>query len=150
MVPIVITVFLFGPVSEEFGWRGFALDRVLARWGAVKGSLVLGLIWAFWHLPLFFIPGSGQQLTGDPAIMFPIYAVAVLGMSLIITWVYNNTDMSLWGATFFHFTMNFGTVILLMVSDATDAFAYKVNAVNFMLMAIVITLFTKLSKGQEG
>ena len=80
LIPLAITVFLFGPFSEEFGWRGFALDRVQARWGAVRGSLVLGLIWAFWHLPLFLIPGTGQQLTGDPVIMFPIYTVAVLGM----------------------------------------------------------------------
>jgi membrane protease YdiL (CAAX protease family) len=143
LIPLVITVFLFGPVSEEIGWRGFALERVQARWGAVKGSLVLGLIWSFWHLPLFFIPGSGQQLTGDPGIMFPVYSGAVLGMTFIITWVYNNTNQSVWGANFFHFTLNFGTVMLIMFSDATDAFAYKAMAVNYILMAVILVVVTR-------
>jgi len=149
MISLVITVFLFGPVSEEFGWRGFALDRVQARWGEIKGSVVLGLIWAFWHLPLFFIPGSGQQVTGDPGIIFPLYALTVMGYTFLITWVYNNTGRSVWGATFFHFTLNFGTVMLLTFTDASDAFGYQAGAGVYTVFALLIAFFTKLQKGKR-
>ena len=54
--------FLGGSFGEEFGWRGYALPRLLERQSALGASLVLGLIWVAWHLPLFFIPGSPQAL----------------------------------------------------------------------------------------
>jgi len=51
------STFLGGPVNEEPGWRGFALPRLQARFGPVVGSILLGTLWAGWHLPLFFIHG---------------------------------------------------------------------------------------------
>jgi membrane protease YdiL (CAAX protease family) len=52
IIPSVIFILFFGPVPEELGWRGYALDRLQARWSALLSSLILGIIWAVWHLPL--------------------------------------------------------------------------------------------------
>ncbi len=52
---IALQVALIGPLSEELGWRGYALDALQARWSAAASSLVVGLAWSLWHLPLFFI-----------------------------------------------------------------------------------------------
>ena len=62
-VPIafLMTVLLRGGLYEEVGWRGYALPRLQRRWGALPASLLLGLIWACWHLPQWFIPGQGQD-----------------------------------------------------------------------------------------
>jgi membrane protease YdiL (CAAX protease family) len=51
-------IFLFagGPVFEEIGWRGFALPRLQRLHGPLVGTLILGTLWALWHLPLFLIP----------------------------------------------------------------------------------------------
>jgi membrane protease YdiL (CAAX protease family) len=46
------------PILEELGWRGYALDRLQLNWSALSASLILGVVWAVWHLPLFFIEGS--------------------------------------------------------------------------------------------
>src|SRR5215217_6503863 len=48
--------FLSGPLGEEPGWRGFALPRLQALHGPLVGTLILGPLWALWHLPLFFTP----------------------------------------------------------------------------------------------
>ena len=148
LIPIVISVFIGGPFSEEFGWRGFALDRLQARWGAIKSSIILGLAWAVWHLPLFLIPGTGQYALGNPALMFPIYVFYVIGMSIAITWAYNNTNRSIWGAIFFHFTLNFTANIQLLISELTPRFLYIGNAIMTIFMAAILVVIIR--KNQHG
>jgi len=146
LIPFAIAILIGGPISEEFGWRGFAQDRVQARWGQFKGSIILGVMWALWHLPLFFVPGSGQQQTGNPAIMFPMFTLNVVAMAILITLVYNKTNRSLWGAIFFHFALNFGANILLASSEISDGFLYVVNAIWMTLIAVVIARLTRSRK----
>ena len=68
---LLLPTFLFilllgGPIQEEFGWRGYALPRLQARWGDAGASLLLGATWALWHLPLWFMPGAGMEGTSMP------------------------------------------------------------------------------------
>ena len=59
-------VFLhFSHLGEELGWRGFLLPRLAARQGPLRASLVVGLLWGLWHLPAFWLPGTGK--VGSPA-----------------------------------------------------------------------------------
>lgn len=81
---------------EEIGWRGFALPRLQGRWSALTSSVILGLVWAAWHLPYF------AALTPD-FLIFPVYTIAI---SILMTWVYNHTGGSLFVATLFHFWVN--------------------------------------------
>ena len=106
LVGFLVQVFLFGPLSEELGWRGFALDRLLARTTPLKASLVHGVIWAFWHLPAFFIPGTIQQSWGNPVLEYSIFACAVISSSFIFTWLHLNTWRSVWAAILYHTTAN--------------------------------------------
>ena len=96
----VFTMFS-GPLSEEAGWRGFALPRLQAKHGALVSSLILGALWAAWHTPLFFESGSAQ--IGIPA---PIYAVLVITLAIMFTWLYNNTQGSLLITALAHFAFN--------------------------------------------
>lgn len=57
---VLLLSLISGPLNEEFGWRGYALDRLLVRFGFLKGSLILGFIWAIWHLTWYFTPGQAQ------------------------------------------------------------------------------------------
>lgn len=89
-VAFVFIFFLGGPFQEEWGWRGYALDRLQAKWSALTSSIVLGALWGAWHLPLFFIPGSIQSQT-------PIWGFMILILcgAIQLTWIYNNTGGSI-------------------------------------------------------
>jgi membrane protease YdiL (CAAX protease family) len=77
-------ILLFG-LTEELAWRGFVLPRLQAKLTPLAAALVLGVIWAIWHTPLFFIEDSSQQ--GWPYLGF---VVLVLAESVIISWVFNH------------------------------------------------------------
>lgn len=140
---IIIPVFIGGPLSEEFGWRGFAQDRVQARWGFLKGSVLLGLIWAFWHFPLFFVEGSGQQQAGSPLVIFPAYVVWVVSMTILFSWVYSQTNRSIWGTVLFHFMINFSAVLLLEIAAITPRFLYLTSSGMWFLLVLVFIFFRR-------
>lgn len=97
---VVFTLFS-GPLAEEAGWRGFALPRLQKKYNALVSSLILGVIWTCWHIPLFFLPGSSQQ-----GIPFPIYLMLVVTLGVYFTWLYNNTRGSLIITVLAHFSFN--------------------------------------------
>lgn len=99
-------LFWFGPLPEEVGWRGFALDRLQRRMSALRASLVLGAVWALWHVPLFFIPGTFQHGLGIASVRFWLFLGSILPLSVLITWVYNNTRRSTLAAILVHFSGN--------------------------------------------
>ena len=87
--------------GEEIGWRGYALPRLAARFGLGPASVILGLIWACWHLPLFFIPGTdtnGQS--------FPLYLLQVTALSVAIGWLYGHAKGSLLPVMLMHAAAN--------------------------------------------
>lgn len=97
---ILFTLFS-GPLAEEAGWRGFALPRLQSKYNALVSSLILGVIWCCWHIPLFFLPGSSQQ-----GIPFPVYLMLVVTLGVYFTWLYNNTRGSLIITVLAHFSFN--------------------------------------------
>lgn len=109
MVMAIVTQFLvafiFNGLSEEFGWRGYALPHLQARWSALTSSLILGVIWAAWHLPVFFIPGTPLYQTD-----FWTWAPWIILSSVFYTWIFNNTKGSVLAAVLLHAMMNTGII----------------------------------------
>lgn len=102
LLPLVFvqTLLLGSPMGEEIGWRGFALPRLQATRGALGASLVLGVVWGVWHLPLWLSPTDPTSGTFVGWLFAGIVADAVL-----FTWLFNNTDGSLLLAVLFHATI---------------------------------------------
>jgi hypothetical protein len=92
---------LGGQVGEELGWRGYALPRLARPMGLGPASILLGVIWAAWHLPLFFILGTdtnGQS--------FPFYLLQVTAISIALAWLYMKTSGSLLLTMLLHAAVN--------------------------------------------
>jgi|SRR5579872_1019500 len=89
---LFIATLLSTPVQagEEIGWRGYALPRLIERFGFGGATIVLGILWALWHIPQFFMPGAEA-----PIQWFRLFAMQVTAYSVILGWVYVRTNGSL-------------------------------------------------------
>ena len=119
--PLVILPTLFfatlPPLLEELGWRGYALERLQLEWSALSASVLLGVVWALWHLPLFFIEGSYQHdAVGFATTSFWLFMAGIVALSPVFTWVYNNTERSILGIIVLHGWVNF-TAEIIVVPD---------------------------------
>ncbi|WP_298008134.1 MULTISPECIES: type II CAAX endopeptidase family protein [Anaerolinea] len=99
-----------GPLQEEFGWRGYALPRLLHRYNALTASLWLGFFWWLWHLPLVFIPG---RFMVNSLPLFLLLLVEITLTATLMTWVYRRTRQSILAALVFHTLMNYSIWVLL-------------------------------------
>jgi membrane protease YdiL (CAAX protease family) len=112
------------PFIEELGWRGYVLDRLQEKRSALASSLILGVVWSLWHLPLFFVAGTYQAGLGVGTLAFWLFIFGVLPLSLPFTWIYNNTKRSTLAVILFHSMINFsGEVIALSEHGETYSIA---------------------------
>jgi uncharacterized protein len=92
LVSFPLVLIFGGPLFEEGGWRGFALPRLQRLHGHFVGTLILGTLWACWHLPLFWITVWGTPPT---ILNMVLYIPTVIFMTIVYAWVFNNTKGTL-------------------------------------------------------
>lgn len=118
--------------GEEIGWRGFALPRLAIRLGLGGASILLGVIWALWHLPLFFLAGSGSD--GQS---FPLYLLHVTALSVAMAWLYCRTQGSLLLVMLMHASVNNTTgIVPAAVPNAVDALSFHGSLVGWLTVAV--------------
>lgn len=137
----VIVMFLLSGLAngEEFGWRGFALPRLQAKYSALTSSLMLGCIWVVFHLPLFFTRGGGAggNMSNTP---FPAFVLYILSGAILVTWIYNNTKGSMLFAYLMHAAFN--TWSGVFASATSDGLIFWIQgAVLGVAAVIVIVLY---------
>jgi|tagenome__1003787_1003787.scaffolds.fasta_scaffold20974853_2 membrane protease YdiL (CAAX protease family) len=138
----VRVLFLGGPVEEELGWRGFALPRLQQHRNALDASILLGLVWGFWHLPLYFVLGTGQsEMLGAGA--SPGFAIGgfigwTIGLSVLFTWLFNQTAGSLIVVILFHGAVNLAA--FLPTAVGSGGAAPVLNVVITWLVAILVVV----------
>ena len=117
-------------LGEETGWRGFALPHLQKTRSATAATLILGLLWACWHLPMFFYRDTYIQMG---VIGFPMFALSLLCAAMIFTWLYNSTNGSVWIVIIFHAVFNW-----LTANEAGGQFAAAFLSVAIILWALYI------------
>ena len=104
---VILFSLISGPLNEEFGWRGYALDRLLLKFGFLRGSLILGFIWAIWHLPWYFTPGQAQyNLLRDSVFHALMFIPSVMMLSIFVSFVYVKTNRSILAGALVHMFSN--------------------------------------------
>jgi membrane protease YdiL (CAAX protease family) len=121
IIPSILFASLI-PFIEELGWRGYVLDRLQEKQSALASSLILGVIWALWHLPLFFVPGSYQAGLGVGTLAFWLFMIGIVPLNLPFTWIYNNTGRSTLAVILFHSMVNF-TGELIALTERADTYS---------------------------
>lgn len=132
-VTFLYILLLRGGFGEEMGWRGYALPHLLEYYSTTAASLLIGVGWAAWHLPLFFIQGTRQSGS------FGLYLVSVVGLSVILAWLYTRSRGSVLLVSVFHAQWNvFDSGVLFSVGGDAPLVGPAASAVVIWLLAIVV------------
>jgi membrane protease YdiL (CAAX protease family) len=126
-------------LGEEPGWRGFALPRLQQGRSALSAALILGLIWAVWHAPLFTTEEDSRWLPW--AIVLP-WAIGVVSASILLAWLYNHTNGSTMIPIVMHAANNTvtGGYVWPMFTGADNLRLWWLQAVVWALAAIVVII----------
>jgi len=138
-LPMFVVPFFFVDAisnGEEIGWRGYVLPRVQANHSALAAALIVGVIWALWHLPKFLAPDNTSP--------FWLFMIRTISASVVYAWMYNNTRGSLLLTTMLHAGANTAGVFLPIANTAKgdNVDALVVQVVLEVCLAIGVTLYS--------
>lgn len=133
LIPLAILVSTPVQAGEEVGWRGYALPRMAERMGLAPASVLLGLLWAFWHLPQFFIPEAdtyGQS--------FLVYVLQVTALSVAMAWLFAKAGGSLLPVMLLHAAVNNAKDIVPSATPgASDSFGSSASLVAWLTVTLL-------------
>jgi len=133
LIPLAILFSAPFQAGEEIGWRGYALPRLAARFGLASASVILGVLWACWHVPQFFIPEAdtyGQS--------FLVYFVQVTAISVAMAWLWARTGGSLLLPMLLHAAANNSKdIVPSAVVSGTKSFALGGSLVGWLTVGLL-------------
>ena len=146
-------VFLQTGLPEEIGWRGFALPRMQPRYGPLRGTLLLGVLWGFWYSLWFLTPDHG----GGPGTSFStvltgflIFLMMVTAIAIIMTWVFNHTQGSVFIASVLHTSINTPIVVWIpLFRPVNETTLDLANLIAFGVPALLIIIMTRGRLGYQ-
>jgi membrane protease YdiL (CAAX protease family) len=132
----VILYLIAGPISEEFGWRGYVQPRLRQIFTPLTTSVVLGLAWAIWHMPLFFLEGTTQSQIGFFTVQGVIFFVTMIPLSVTFLYVSEQLRGGVWAAVVIHFAGN----VALTFAPAPSLVGTALILAIATLVAVVVLL----------
>ena len=149
LILALFSFFFVLQVAEEFGWRGFALDRLMKRTNPILASIIVGCIWAIWHIPMFLSEGFGQYKNHLP---YGQFFITLVLFSLVITWLQRKTKGSLVPAFVLHAFINLsGEALPLIELNDTSQGDYKAWIIlNILLVVVVIPMGVDMYNKKSG
>lgn len=146
---LVSEIFTSG-LGEEPGWRGFALPRLQQQHGPLLGTLILGLLWGGWHLPLFL---TTWAIVGASGLIIGEFVLGSVSLAIVFTWVFNHTRGSLLVAILFHASIDaFATAAVatgLLPMQILLKSAYLPTLIGFGGLALLLVVVTRGRLGYE-
>lgn len=135
----VVFTLVFGPIVEEIGWRGYAIDHLDREYKWIKTSLIIGFYWAVWHLPMFLINGTYQNiLINTSKLLFVFYIIEKFSTSIIMYWIYKSTNRSILAGILYHFCINFYGEIFELTTNAMI-----INTIIQIIISLILVVYFK-------
>jgi len=142
VAPFAIALSVPVQAGEEIGWRGYALPRLAERFGLVGASLLLGVIWAVWHVPQFYIAGADTYHQS-----FVVWGFQVVAMSVAFAWLYARTGGSLFLVMVLHAAVNnTKDVVPAGLSEPRGVFSLHASAISWLTLTLLWTCALYLIK----
>jgi uncharacterized protein len=144
-LPALFTSFLINPIGEETGWTGFATPRLQQHFNPWLSAVILGVMWAVWHLPGYFVPS--EMGTFNPA-NFIFFILSSVFIRIVWTWVINNAKGSGIAGILLHASSNAVSLALipnLLPTPTPDQLALSgLILLGLMLLSsVLILIFTR-------
>jgi membrane protease YdiL (CAAX protease family) len=121
---------------EEIGWRGFALPTLQQRYSPLVASLIVGVIWGLWHLPLAWAT-IGHQQSENPSRYMIRFIVTILPLSCLATWLFNRSGESIAVASLFHIAINMADFIVVVDERAGGRILWTTTAIATVVTVIL-------------
>jgi uncharacterized protein len=135
IVNVALGFVLGGPLGEEFGWRGYALPAISVRLNWRIASLLVGVIWSVWHLPLFFMVGTPQS-----HMSFIVFLLSTTAESVMFACLYRNTGRSIVPAMIMHTSLNvWMNFILVLLATASPRFLVIMTSIQVLIALAILT-----------
>jgi len=141
-IALIFIFFLGGPLQEEFGWRGYAFEKLRSQYNALTASIIAGLMWGLWHLPLFFVPR--EEFYYNRPVWGLLLTTTLVG--IILAWFYVNTQGSVFAAMLGHTMFNWSNYVFPSLGSDSAAlvlFGLYFAVVVFILWQYGIKTFTR-------
>jgi membrane protease YdiL (CAAX protease family) len=120
--PIALIMFFLSALFEEVGWMGYAFEPMSNRWGFFKSTMLLGVIWGLWHVPMLIFSMPEPE-------MIVAQFLALIALRILIVWLYSNTGKSVFITILFHAIYNVCMIVI---------------PVNFVVTAIIMSISAAL------
>ena len=145
IIPYLPFMILLGGGQEEFGWRGYALPILEGKFGIWLANIILGIIWAFWHIPLWFIKGTSQTYMN-----FGGFILLMVGYSFILSWIRKISGNRSFSGLYVHGLFNAFIPFMppLIMQKNVPQPHFWIWVILTLLIGILITLFHKKSMTQ--
>ena len=129
LVLVMFLAFFVGALGEELGWSGYVIDPMQARWNALQASILLGLVWAAWHVIPYMQAHRSVAWIGG-AILFTV------ATRVLMVWIFNNTGASVFGAALFHAMLNVSWFVFPVYGSYLDP---RISALVAVFLAAIVT-----------
>jgi len=127
--PVAFLMFFIFALFEEIGWMGYAFDPMEERWNALIASIILGIIWAAWHLPLYILSGQGP-------VRMIVQLISLIAVRTLIVWLYNNTGKSVFATILIHAVYN---VCTLTIASFYISLGHLITCIFIIITAVIVT-----------
>ncbi|EKE09811.1 MAG: hypothetical protein ACD_16C00104G0007 [uncultured bacterium] len=129
-----LLIIFLAPLMEELGWRGYGVDSLRSYFNLFKTTMLFAVLWAMWHVPLFFINGYYQNELWNTSIIYVInFFISILPAAILINWVYYKNNRSIIAAFLLHLMLNLFSVLF-----QTEQFTKCIVTILLLIVSLIV------------